>query len=141
MATSHFLWSRHWSFAYNAMEPQSLAWLHGFATVVCLLCYTNCLSKSIHHPYGSTIKRAQCYGAPKPSVAPWLRHPGLASYGTPIAKEVISPPLWVDHETHTMLWSHRAINGSMASPLHVASFGTPFVYEINGAPCAHKTKY
>ena len=43
-----------------------------------LICHTDRLSKSIPQPYGPTVKPKQCYGAIQTSVAPWLRHLGLA---------------------------------------------------------------
>ena len=72
--------------------------------------------KWCHRSYGSTIKHAQCYGATKPWMAPWIRHCGLASFGTPIVYEIDAQPVWADHKTLTMLWIHKALHDFMASP-------------------------
>ena len=66
------------------MEPQSHEWLHGFAIAVWLHLAHQSIMKSMHNPYGPTIKRSQCYGSTKPCMTSWLRHRGLASFATPI---------------------------------------------------------
>ena len=114
------------------MEPQSHEWLHGFAIAVWLHLAHQSFMKSMHNPYGPTIKRSQCYGSTKPCMTSWLRHRGLASFATPIVYQ--NQYIGV---TIKRTQCYGAIGTSVAPWLRhlgLPSFGTPIVYDINAPP-------
>ena len=105
----------------------------------CTHCFQNSFKRN--HPYGSTMKCAQCYGAMRPfrgfmcspssrhsacicygainpSVAPWLRHaPDPISIILRFTQKRKS--FWFSHKLHkihTMSCSHQALHGSWCSP-------------------------
>ena len=61
------------------------------------------------------MKYKQCYGATRPSVAPWIVRAEEAVASVPKTNESVAP-LWVDHKMLTMLWSHEALRGFMCFP-------------------------
>ena len=80
----------------------------------CTHCFENSFKRK--HPYGSTIKCAQCYGAIRPSVAPCALQVQDAVQVSIVFKLIRKKGfLRVDHKMHAMLWSHEALCGSMCS--------------------------
>ena len=81
----------------------------------CTHCFENSFKRK--HPYGSTIKCAQYYGAIRPSVAPCALQVHDAVQVSIVFKLIRKkgPPCF-HHKMHAMLWSHEALCGSMCSP-------------------------